>query len=273
MLKLTIYQKGKLMIPEDNMLPEKNDNVKKNLNYSNIATMTSKQIAELTGKDHRKVNRDIKILIDQGAIDVAKIGQIFLEDSYGRNQPAYQLTKRDTLVLTSGYSAQQRAAIIDRWLELESTPKLPTGKEIAYAYIAEIEKNERLLKENDVLYVENNTQKQALEYQRPFVEHSEALRESKSLIATTQLAATQGIEVSAIILNRFLCYEGVLRRVNGTLVLTADYLDKGYGKIVAYQYKNSADEQCTSEQFRWTQEGRAFVLDLWKKRKLAEVKK
>ena len=55
-------------------------------------------------------------------------------------------------------------------------------------------------------------------------------------------------------------------------VLTAHFLDKGYGRMVAYQYTNSAGEKCTTEQLRWTQACRMFVLDLLKKRN-AGVKK
>ena len=156
--------------------------------------------------------------------------------------------------------------------QYNSQPKLLTEKEMATAYLAKIEAYEKLQKENDVLYIENQTQKQALDYQQPFVEHSQSLCESKSLIATSQLAATQGIEVSAIMLNKFLEKEGVIRKVNSVWIFTSFFLDKGYGKMVAYSYKNSEGEQCTSEQLRWYEKGRAFVIDLWKKRK-SEVKK
>lgn len=281
------------MVPEEsekvneNQLPTKVSHAKGGISNDPLGTMTSKEIAELTGKQHGHVIRDINDLADVGAIHLSKTGEIFskkdllkseqiyLQDSYGRNQPAYRLTKRDTLVLTSGYSAPQRAAIIDRWLELESNVVAIDEEQIAENYLAKIKEakrlaieNKNLLLKNDQLYIESQTQKQALDYQQPFVEHSQALRESKSLIATTQLAATQGIEVSAIKLNKFLEKEGVLRKVNNTLVLTAHFLNNGYGKMVAYKYTDSKGEQCTAEQLRWYEEGRAFVLALWKKRKL-----
>lgn len=254
----------------DEIIPSGDQNV-------NNMTMTSKQIAELTNKRHDHVLRDIHELVDKGVIDLPKSGNISYEDSYGRKQPAYRLSKRDTIVLTSGYSAQQRAAIIDRWLELESAPKQfdpssLTRLDILTMAIESEKKVIELQKENDTLYIENQTQKHALEYQKPLADFGSSLCESKSLIATTQLAATHGIEVSAQVLNRFLCEDGVIRKVNGVWVLTAHFLDKGYGKMVAYKYKNSEGEECTAENLRWTQLGRMFVLDLWKKRN-AGVKK
>lgn len=263
----------------DEIIPNSDQNV-------NNMTMTSKQIAELTNKRHDHVLRDIKELVDKGVICLPKIGetsdtlkseQIFVLDSQGKKQPAYQLTKRDTLVLTSGYSAQQRAAIIDRWLELESAPKAfdpsnLTRLEILTMAIESEKKVIELQKENDVLYIENQTQKHAIEYQKPLADFGSALCESKSLIPTTQLAATQGIQTSAQILNRFLCEENVIRKVNGVWVLTAYFQDKGFGKMVAFPYTNKDGEKCTNEQLRWTQEGRKFVLELWKKRN-SEVKK
>ncbi|QBQ54944.1 Rha family transcriptional regulator [Nitrosococcus wardiae] len=81
-------------------------------------TMSSVEIAEVCGKQHKNVLADIRALEEQGVIDGLKFKRNY-KDSLNREKPCYHLPKRETLILTSGYSAKQRAAIIDRWLYLE----------------------------------------------------------------------------------------------------------------------------------------------------------
>ena len=77
-------------------------------------TMSSREIAELTGKDHKNVMADIRnMLNDLGGTSADFSAN--LPDSYGRMQPCFNLPKRETLILVSGYSVALRAKIVDRW--------------------------------------------------------------------------------------------------------------------------------------------------------------
>ncbi|MDQ0035906.1 phage antirepressor YoqD-like protein [Variovorax boronicumulans] len=96
------------------------------ISTSGGVTMTSREIAELTGKRHDHVMRDIEsMLVDLGATSPQIWGD--LPDSYGRPQRVVFLPKRETLILVSGYSVAMRAKIIDRWQELEAglVPQVP----------------------------------------------------------------------------------------------------------------------------------------------------
>jgi phage regulator Rha-like protein len=87
-------------------------------------TMTSKEIAELTGKNHSDVLRDIRNLQDQiGTESIFALSEY--KDSTGRTLPMFDLDKKQTLLLVSGYNALLRLKIINRWEELEQnlTPK------------------------------------------------------------------------------------------------------------------------------------------------------
>lgn len=89
-------------------------------------TMSSREIAELTGKEHKNVLADIRrMLEDLGAASAEFSAD--LPDSYGRAQAGFNLPKRETLILVSGYSVTMRARIIDRWQELEAQAIPLTG--------------------------------------------------------------------------------------------------------------------------------------------------
>lgn len=87
-------------------------------------TMSSREIAELTGKDHKHVLRDIRNMLDE--IQSAQIWSNYKDDR-GRSQPMLLLNKEESLCLVAGYNVKLRMAIIKRWQELEAkqTPRLP----------------------------------------------------------------------------------------------------------------------------------------------------
>lgn len=89
-------------------------------------TMSSREIAELTGKEHYNVLRDISRMLSE-----LKVPPLSFEGSYraadNTMRPCFNLPKRETLILVSGYSVELRARIIDRWQELEAVqaPAIP----------------------------------------------------------------------------------------------------------------------------------------------------
>ena len=90
-------------------------------------TMSSREIAELTGKEHRHVLRDIERLFVE--LDIAEEGyaQEWTHPQNGQNYREFVLPKNLTLNLIAGYSAKLREAIIDRWLELEAQVAPPAA--------------------------------------------------------------------------------------------------------------------------------------------------
>lgn len=80
-------------------------------------TMSSREIADLTGKRHDNVMADIrKMLIEIQSPE--KLGDYI--DTKNRTQQMLLLNKEECLCLISGYSIKLRMAIIKRWQELES---------------------------------------------------------------------------------------------------------------------------------------------------------
>ncbi|WP_270672956.1 phage regulatory protein/antirepressor Ant [Aeromonas sp. QDB01] len=86
--------------------------------------MSSVEIAELTGKEHKNVLADIrKMLVEIQSAEKSADYQ----DSMGRAQPCLMLDKDESLCLVAGYSAVLRMRIILRWheLEVQQGPKVP----------------------------------------------------------------------------------------------------------------------------------------------------
>ena len=82
-------------------------------------SMSSLEIAELTGKQHGHVIRDIEKMFSDAEEDGSKFGGIY-KDAYKRDKRCYYLDFDWTLTLITGYNVKLRKAIIARWKELES---------------------------------------------------------------------------------------------------------------------------------------------------------
>lgn len=105
-------------------------------------TMSSLEIAELTGREHKNVLRDIRNLLDQG-VNQLNFEPVEYKDAKGENRPSYNLTKKGCLILASGYDAKLREKIIDRWEELETCNCL-SRKELALMIIQAEEEKEQM---------------------------------------------------------------------------------------------------------------------------------
>ena len=83
-----------------------------------VKSMSSLEIAELTGKDHAKVLIDIRKMLDELGILTSDFSTV--RKVRGKEYDVFNLPKRETIILVSGYSVVMRAAIVDRWQELEA---------------------------------------------------------------------------------------------------------------------------------------------------------
>jgi Rha family phage regulatory protein len=94
---------------------------------SSPLTMSSREIAELTGKRHDNVMRDIRVMLVElhGEGGVLSFEDTHTNPQNGQTYPVFMLPKRETLILVSGYSVELRARIIDRWRELEARVAAP----------------------------------------------------------------------------------------------------------------------------------------------------
>ena len=91
-----------------------------------VRTMSTREIAELTGKRHDNVMADAKAMLEELGGGVPEIQDTpYTHQQNGQTYREYLLPKRESLILVSGYSVSMRARIIDRWEALESGKAQP----------------------------------------------------------------------------------------------------------------------------------------------------
>jgi phage regulator Rha-like protein len=98
---------------------------KKNIQlHDNVQTMTSLEIAELTGKQHKHLMEAIRKMEPAWEkVHGSKFRLMFREVEIGngavRRDPCYSLTKTETLYIATKFNDEARARLVLRWEELE----------------------------------------------------------------------------------------------------------------------------------------------------------
>ena len=157
--------------------------------------MTSLEIAEITGKRHDAILRDIRNLLKQGVSH-----HNFVETSYKQSQPrggykelpCFNLTPKGCLILASGYDAVLREKIINRLEYLENEKKVIRTPQ---SYIEALEALVVSEKEKEKLRFEIEQQQKQIEQKEnkiakmhPKAEFADCIMKSKDCITIGDLA-------------------------------------------------------------------------------------
>ena len=199
------------------------------VNNSNSLKMTSREIAEITGKQHKHVLRDIRNMEPAWEkITQSKFGLSEYEDSTGRKLPEYQLDKREVLYIATKWNDEIRGRIILRWEELENNLRnnqnviaLPQNYEEALEHLlVQVRENKKLIAENKVL--------------QPKADFYDAVAQSEDTIDVGQVAKVLAIKgYGRNNLFKFLREQNVLMHNNQPY---QKYIDCGYFKQIETQW-------------------------------------
>ena len=119
--------------------------IKREQNKDFCQTMTSLEIAELTGKQHKHLMEAIRKMEPAWVkVHGSKFRLMFREVAIGngavRRDPCYQLTKTECLYIATKFNDEARAKLVLRWEELELQERkcqqqlaLPSPKQILAA--------------------------------------------------------------------------------------------------------------------------------------------
>lgn len=175
-------------------------------------TMTSRQIAEAVDSDHHNVMATIRRLIREGVISGNETPYIHPQN--GQQYTEFNLDYRNTMVVASGYSAELRAKIIDRWIELEG--KKPAPKELSRMELIQIAYEAE--KENIQL-------RSDLEAAQPAIQMVERYVEAKSSKCLSDVAKILNWKPQAFIAK--LADDGVIFKRSGSWVPYQHHIDVG----------------------------------------------
>lgn len=237
--------------------------------------MSSLEIAELTGKRHDNIVRDIRSLLKQGVSHLN-----FEESSYKQPQPrggykelpCFELTKKGCLILASGYDAVLREKIIDRWEQLELEKRKPqtpqTYLEALKALVSSEEEKQRLAQEKQQLEVKAEQQQATIELQEkeikqaaPKVNYYDTHLQSVNTLTTTQVAKEIGMNAEK--LNSKLKELGIQYKQSGQWLLKAPYDRWGMHDVRTNIFTSERGNTHTNTYTVWTQRGRRFIIALY----------
>ena len=198
------------------------------ISKNEVLTMSSREISELTGKEHSNVKRDISAMILQLNYPDRKLKDCPIFDpselkGHGITIGKYQhcgnfydlfyLNRRYTELLMTGYSVTLRLKVLDRLAELESKqqPQIPTNFAEALQLAAD--------------------QAKQLELAAPKVAFVDNLVNRDNLMTATQVASKH--KMSAVKLNKLLDELGGVynKSVKRGRVFIQSFIDSGYGEI------------------------------------------
>ena len=198
-------------------------------------TMSSLEIAKLTGKPHNDVMKAIRKMEPAWEkVHEGKFSLMFRETEIGngatRKDPYYELTKTECLYVATKFNDEARAKLVIRWEELEkksregliALPNFTDPAEAAMAWAKEYREKKVLAIENQSLHkeivrLEQDNSNLAAEVQvlSDDKNYLDLIMRSRSLMTVTQIAQDYGMSAKAM--NQILANMGIQYKttVNG----------------------------------------------------------
>jgi phage antirepressor YoqD-like protein len=209
-------------------------------------TMTSREIAELTGKELSNVHRDIRSMITELLRDDSLLNHP-KEDVDARGYTTcFYLDRELTETLLTGYSVSARLKVIRRWHELEAKPShnIPTTLSAALRLAAD--QSEQI-----------EAQQAQLAIAAPKVEFVDRYVESTGLRGFREVCKLLGANESQF--REFLIQAKIMYRLGGVLMPMAAHMDAGRFVVKT----GTSDDGHAFNSAKFTTKGVEWVAGLW----------
>ena len=228
---------------------------------------TSLIVAQVFGKEHSKVCRDIESLSCSDSFQAANFGVSFiirdLPNGGSKQEKMYEMTKDGFSFLVMGYTGEKAGQFKERFInEFNKREQLLKSEDYILARSQEILNNRVKLMEAKVAQLEEENKLQSLQLKEsaPKVEYFDKALSSVGTYTATQIAKEFGWGAEA--LNRKLKEHGIHYKQNGQWILYAKYDGKGYTKSIPRTFTRSDGTTGSHMQTVWTEKGRKFIYEL-----------
>ncbi|MBD8182244.1 phage antirepressor KilAC domain-containing protein [Pantoea agglomerans] len=207
-------------------------------------TMSSRELAQMTGITHGEVKRLIKSL--ETAQCLSQPLSVNEYEREGEVRQEYRLCKRDSLLAVARLSPGFTAEVLDRWQDREKTTHLPDFTNPAEAARA---------------WAEQFEQRQAAEQQlalsAPKAAFFDNFVEVDDSLGFRQLCKM--LKVKEPEFRQFLLERNIMYRAKGTLTPQHYHLQAGYFTL----HTGTGENQHAFSQARFTSKGVKWVASLW----------
>ncbi|EAE6434662.1 Rha family transcriptional regulator [Listeria monocytogenes] len=236
-------------------------------------TINSRQVAEMIGKKHYNLVRDIETYVDYiGQNSKLSSDDYFLESTYeagtGKSYKCYELTKMGCEMvankITGSKGVQFTATYVKRFNEYEDQAVRTQTFYIPATYSEALALAAEQAKENEQLKIENEIQSQRIAEYEPKVTYYDEILKSRGLVTATQIAADY--DLSAQQLNNILKQERIQHKVGGQWILYKNHMENGYTKSETIPITHRDGRPGTRINTKWTQKGRLFIHEILAKR-------
>ena len=218
-----------------------------NNNQNAEQRMTSLEIAQLSGKQHKDVLKAIRNMESAWEkVNGRNFALVDYKDQKGELRPCYLLSKTECLYIATKFNDEARAKLVIRWQELEEER------------LMEIQQPKQKIQEIRLLACDEEVLDEADDI---LGEELEKLnRESRFCYTPTEIGKAFGLDGRD--LNSFLADQKIIRWARGQWQLTQKYLHR---ELTAnrYSYVHGRDgRRKLVSRLVWTEKGREFVIDL-----------
>jgi len=218
-----------------------------NNNQNGEQRMTSLEIAQLSGKQHKDVLKAIRNMESAWEkVNGRNFALVDYKDLKGELRPCYLLSKTECLYIATKFNDEARAKLVIRWQELEEER------------LMEMQQPKQKIQEIRLLACDEEVLDEADDI---LGEELEKLnRESRFCYTPTEIGKAFGLDGRD--LNSFLSDQKIIRWARGQWQLTQKYLHR---ELTAnrYSYVHGRDgRRKLVSRLVWTEKGREFIMDM-----------
>ncbi|WP_145522803.1 phage antirepressor KilAC domain-containing protein [Yersinia bercovieri] len=212
---------------------------------NSVVTMSSREIAALTGSNHSDVRRSIERLSEANLLSQPLADTPYINEQNRQTYYEYHLNKRDSLVVVVRLSPEFTAVVVDRWQELEHKSQVPQSLPEALRLAADLAEEKQQL-ENQLSIAAPKAE---------FVDRYVKANGSMTFRQVAKLLNAKEHELTYFLLEHRIMY-----RLNGALIPRQQHID-----LERFEVKTGTNtvNNHAFTQARFTPKGVKWIGGLW----------